>query len=301
MSQSESKTDFKLILNGVRSDALTDVAQELTTLFPLDKPTAMNIVKNAPIILLDKLTPLQARNVGTYATRLKALGADILITGQPVGKLQALRWPLLPDITKRSGNHVICPNCGARLQIQVHAGPEASDSPAQPAAFPPSQAAAQSMPSSPPAHSATPPSATPHNPQPGPQSAEQQSAFGTKEDAVLEPIIEEVAELSDDVSLSDEKVVLDKTSRPPAPPSPPSPAPVGGGTFRVLIVGKIKGEKKQKASDIMAEYLGISRDEALVDLNRRTVLTVAKDLTEEQAEDCRHRFAEIGVRVNLKG
>ena len=153
MSQSESKTDFKLILNGVRSDALTDVAQELTTLFPLDKPTALNIVKNAPIILLDKLTPLQARNVGTYATRLKALGADVLITGQPVGKLQTLRWPLLPDITKRSGNHVICPNCGARLQVQIHAGPEASDPPAQPAASPPyqagSQAAAQRTPSSP--------------------------------------------------------------------------------------------------------------------------------------------------------
>jgi hypothetical protein len=304
---SEQKGDFKLILNGVRSDALMTVAQELTILFPLDIQNALNIAKSAPIILIDKMTAQQAKNIAAFVTRLKALGADVHVTGQPVGKLQVLRWPLVPEITKRPGHHVICPNCGARLQLQVHlAEPSALAAAAQAASAPAAQhaPAAQTAPA-----------------QTGPAQAGRAPVASAGEAGGEKEVVE----------MAEEEVVLDEVQAAPAP-SPASPPPVsapppasaparaaapssapnpaagggtGGGTgagtgSRVMVVGKLRGEKKQNAAALMIEYLGITRDEAMDELNKRTVVTVAKDLTEEQVQQCKNRFAEIGVKVTVK-
>jgi len=313
-------SDFKLILNGVRSDAVQAVAQELTTLFPLDVPTAVNILKNAPIILVDKLTPQQARSVGTYATRLRALGAEVQVTGQPVGKLQTLRWPLLPDIAKRPGNQLICPSCGARLQVQVfmppgevHAAPPAAQAAAPSAAPVPAQAPAapegkveeESIPR---VEESAP--AAPHpavSPRPAPRVVPAPPPPPPADEAILEPVEDEPVELAE------EDVILEAEPEPVAAPARPAPAaaaapsaapgpPVGGGgNCRAVIVGKIKGDKKQNAAELMAYYLGITREEAFNDLSKKTVVTAAKNLTPEEAEDCKNRFAEIDVRVQIKG
>ncbi len=275
---SEIKSEFKVVLKGVRSGSLRAVAEELTNLFPLDMPNALNVAKNAPIILLDKLTPQQARSVGTYATGRKALGADVHITGQSVGKLQVLRWPLLPDIAKRPADHVICPNCGAWLQLQVRPG-------ATPAAE-----AAQ------PAESAALPAETEAQPRPAPPKPE------AAEEVVLEPMEEE----QQPAELSEEEVVLEE-GRPqrkraePAPAPPPGRGIGGEGSCRVTLVGKIKGEKKRSAAELMAHYLGVNQQEATSELNKKSVVTVARGLTEEQAEECKNQFAGIGVKVNIKG
>jgi len=300
----EAKNDFKFILNSVRSEALQAVAQELTDLFPLDLPNAVNIAKSAPIILIDKLSPRQARSVGTYAIRLKALGADVQVTGQPVGKLQVLRWPLLPDIAKRPGHHLICPNCGARLQVQVHVRAEAAAAAPQPepgpaeqppeVMLPPAEEPPDVMPQPAPemaAQAAPPPPQAPPPP-PAPPAPEPEPA----EEVVLEPVGEDLVELTDDeVVLEDEPVELE-----PAASSEPGEPVGGGGTCRVTLVGKIRGKKKSDAAELIAYYQGITQDEALAQLSK-TVVTVAKDLTEEQAATCKNQFSEIGVKVKVRG
>jgi len=284
------KGEFKFVLNGVRPDAARAVAEELTRLFPLDLANAANVIRSAPIILLDKLTAQQARRVGTYAVRLRALGADVAVTGQPVPKLQVLRWPLLPDIAKRSGHHVICPNCGARLQVQMHV-PTAEVL----------STAAKPEPEAPPPE--------PPVPEPEPVGA------GPPEDVVLEEIPEEEEVILEEGSEPGPRLEMELEPAPAAPEPKPKPRPVakpaptpaagpgvgGEGACRVMIVGKIKGKKKQKAADLMAEYLGIGRDEALAELSSKNLVTVARDLTVRQAEQCEGRFAAIDVKVNIKG
>jgi len=277
-----AKNDFKFILNGVRADSRQGVAEELARLFPLDLPTALNITEKTPIILLDKLTPQQARFVGTYAIRLRALGADVQVTGQPVGKLQVLRWPLLPDIAKRPGNHVICPNCGARLQMQVHV--PAADAEREPAA------------------TAT---AVPR------EVSQEQSKTPSPEvadEAILEPVEAEGADVLDEDVLLEEPPAAEPApafaaAEPPAPPAAPDrPKPIGGeGAYSVVLVGKIKGKKKRDAAELMASYLGMPQAEATAQLNKKTVVIVARELTEKQAEKCRDQFADINVKVTIKG
>ncbi len=308
---SDLRSDFKFILNTVRADAVDAVAYELTQLFPLDKPTATNIAKNAPIILLDNLTPQQARKVGTYAIRLKALGADVQVTGQPVGKLQVLRWPLMPDIAKRPANHLICPNCGARLHVQILVPTSETEEEAPKPAEPDDKA-----------------------PEPAPEVEPVVTDVPANLDAQPEPQLEATAEepppLEGDVI---EEVLLEPIGDPPGEePDPlfeleletePEPEPgleedepavaameiaseasggIGGeGSCRVTIVGKVKGRKKQNAAELMAEYLGVDAGEALSRLNKRSVVTVGIGLTQKQAEKCRKAFADIGVKVTIKG
>lgn len=314
----EAKSEFKLILNGVPSDSIPAVAQELTTLFPLDLPTAINIAKNAPMILLDKLSVQQARNVGSYAIRLKALGADVQVTSQPVGKLQVLRWPVMPDIARRPATHIICPNCGSRLQVQVYAaaqtqttGSEAAPTPA--AVVPPSTApspapgpaaprpAPQPMQAAPrPAPGASapvPPIATPPVPPAARSPVPSVSATAEPQEEIDEVVLEPAAgEEGDLLDLSEDEVVASSgpTGAAPGPP-------IGGeGSCRVTLVGRVRGQKRMQAAELMAYYMGITKEEAIAQLGK-TVVTVGKDLTPEQAETCKNQFAEIGVKVTIKG
>lgn len=278
---SQTRSDFKFILNSVRSDATDAVAHELTQLFPLDRPTAAHIAKTAPIILLDNLTPLQARKVGTYAIRLRALGADVQVTGQPVRKLQVLRWPLLPDIAKRPGNHVICPNCGARLQLQV---------------FMPLAEGKAEEPETPAGEPGEPAPAVAIDPAPG--DAAPTAGEEVIEEVLLEPLAEDEAGPITAPEAGGE-------AAEEAPAMEIASEPTGGiggeGTYRVTLVGKVKRKKKQQAAELMAQYLGIEQDEALSRLNRRSVVTVATGLTEEQAGKCQKDFAAIGIKVTVKG
>ena len=306
--QPSRRNDFKFILNSVRSDALEAVAQELTQIFPLDEPTAVNIVKNAPIILLDNLSPRQGRLVGTYAIRLKALGADVQVTGQPVGKLQVLRWPLLPDIAKRPGNHVICPNCGARLQMQIFVPPTEPPPPA-PEGKPsdtgivkPITDETNEPPSQPPPAEAIEPAAPDPSAELEPESPAKPAEEGPIEEVILEPVDDELDEDEAAVeSMMEDEAMVHEPS-PAIEVASDVPTAVGGeGNCRVSIIGKVKGKKKLKTAAIMARYLGIEEPEALERLGKKTVVAVATGLTQKQADACKKEFADIGVKVTIKG
>lgn len=93
----------------------------------------------------------------------------------------------------------------------------------------------------------------------------------------------------------------------PEPAPEPAPAPAappqkigGGGSTRIIMMGKVRGDKKQAAADLMSQYLGISIEEAIANLNKKSVNTMAKDLTPDQAEECRQRYNELGIKVTVK-
>ena len=296
--QPARRNDFKFILNSVRTDAVEAVAHELTQIFPLDDPTAVNITRNAPIILLDNLSPKQGRLVGTYAIRLKALGADVQVTGQPVGKLQVLRWPLLPDIAKRPGNHVICPSCGARLQMQIFVPP-----PEPPPAPEPQGSPSDTGIVKPRTDNAAEPTAEAE-----PDSAAESDATepATDEEEAIEEVMLEPADSGDgDEELESVAGDDDAMIHEPSPAievASDVPIAIGGeGSCRVSIIGKVKGKKKLSAGAIMARYLGIEESDALARLSKRSVVTVATELTDQQAEECKKEFASIGVKVTIKG
>ncbi|MFO7899385.1 MAG: hypothetical protein R6V58_10050 [Planctomycetota bacterium] len=280
--QKSASREFRFVLRSVQPDSLRAVAVELTKLFPLDLPNAVNIARNTPLILLERLTPEQARSVGSYAVRLRALGAEVELTSEPVGKLQVLRWPLLPDVAKRPGTHLICPSCGARLQFSVL-------EPARPTALQ-AEASEEGQPAG--------------APEPSPQpSAEPAGGGGEEEEVILEPLEEDAEPAAEAVAephpAEEEPVeaveVIEEAAEPRG-------RPVGGqGSHRVMLVGKIRGKKKRNAAELMAYYQGTSEEAALDELNKRTVVTLARDLTEEQAEQCQDEFGRIGVKARITG
>lgn len=312
--QPARRNDFKFILNSVRTDAVDAVAHELTQIFPLDDATATNIVRNAPIILLDNLSPKQGRLVGTYAIRLKALGADVQVTGQPVGKLQVLKWPLLPDIAKRPGNHVICPNCGARLQVQIFVPPAEPERPASLEGGPADTGIVKPITDStdagagePAAETVAPVAASESTDEP--EEEEKPAEEEAIEEVILEPIDSESDEedealesMADEDEDEEEEEAMINEPSPAIEVASDVPTAVGGeGNCRVSIIGKVKGKKKLKTAAIMARYLGIEEPEALERLGKKTVVAVATGLTQKQADACKKEFADIGVKVTIKG
>ncbi|MFW6158464.1 MAG: hypothetical protein ACOC8E_03815 [Planctomycetota bacterium] len=268
--QKSASREFRFVLRSVQPDSLRAVAIELTKLFPLDLPNAVNIARNTPLILLERLTPEQARSVGSYAVRLRALGAHVELTSEPVGKLQVLRWPLLPDVAKRPGTHLICPSCGARLQFSVL-------EPAQATALGAEAGEEEQAPAA----------------EPGGEEIEE-------EEVILEPIEEEVEPAAAEPQPAEEEPVEAVEVAEEA--AERGGAPVGGqGNHRVMLVGKIRGKKKRNAAELMAYYQGTSEEAALDELNKRTVVTLARDLTDEQAEQCKDEFGRIGVKVRITG
>ncbi len=293
-SKSQSPKETRCILRSVPQEALRAVAVELTKLFPLDLPNAMNVARNAPLILLERLTSEQAHNVGTYVTRLRALGAEVELTSGPVGKLQVLRWPLLPDIAKRPATQMICPSCGARLGLDViEAAPPLAAAP--PAEAKPGPAAAA--------------------PEPQPEQPAAAAEEEEEEEVVLEPLDDEPAE--EPPGRPEPAPAAAPPKSPPAPrpdqppeaeeeaaeePEEPAGEPVGGeGQCRVMLVGKIRGKKKRNAAELMAFYRGIKEDEAMAELNKRSVVTLARNLTDEEADRCKDEFGGIGVKVRITG
>ena len=136
--------EYRLILKAIPAQATERVVSELTALLPLDKAPAGQIVQAAPIVLLDKLTAVQARNVESSLGCLRRLGVDIALTSEAT-TLKRLSWPVMPEIARHRGNVFVCPHCGERLIVQSAKAQQAAAQavrPAEPAAAKPAPAPA---------------------------------------------------------------------------------------------------------------------------------------------------------------
>jgi len=108
--------DYRVVLKTVPAEAVESVVAELVQLFPIDRAPAAQIAQAAPIILIDKLNPAQARNVESNLVCLRRLGAEVEINSETT-TLKRLNWPVMPDIVRHAGNVIICPHCGERLAV----------------------------------------------------------------------------------------------------------------------------------------------------------------------------------------
>jgi len=125
--------EYRVVLNSVPGEAAGAVVAELVRLFPIEVGPAKGIVKAAPIILVDKLTPQQARNAESHLGFLRRLGADVTVTSDQLSSVKRMTLPVKPDIVRRPGNVFICPTCGDRLVVCPEGSVESAGSPPAPA------------------------------------------------------------------------------------------------------------------------------------------------------------------------
>jgi len=75
----------------------------------------------------------------------------------------------------------------------------------------------------------------------------------------------------------------------------------GGSEGHSVFLAKISDEnRRKKAIPLLVELIGISEDEA-EKLAKKVIIPVLKGVTKEDAEQAKHRFAEIGVLARIKG
>jgi len=68
--------------------------------------------------------------------------------------------------------------------------------------------------------------------------------------------------------------------------------------IRVSFVAKLKPVQKQPVAEVIARYQGIPIEEAL-QLTGKSVVTVMRSATKEQAEECRKELKALGIPVQL--
>jgi len=210
MNEFPEGKEYRLILKAIPAQATERVINELTTLLPLDKGPAGQIVQAAPIVLLDKLTAVQARNVESSLGCLRRLGVDVTLSSETT-TLKRLSWPVMPEIARHRGNAFVCPHCGERLIVQ---SAEAQQAPVQAV-----------RPAEPVAAKPAPAPATPRKQAPAPQPS-------SKPKAGFLDLAADLAELDDSPSqqpATPPAARQEPAVPPPARPAAPAPAPAKSG------------------------------------------------------------------------
>ncbi|NQT19206.1 MAG: hypothetical protein HQ592_05840 [Planctomycetes bacterium] len=309
MSNIADAHDYRLVLKSVPDEAVEGVVQEFMLLFPLEAVSARQIALAAPILLIDKLTAQQARNVESHLGFLRRLGAEIGITSDPLPALKRMTLPVKPDIVRRPANVFICPTCGDRLVIEpLRSGRAAGTARAradaatvQPAPRPADAdpAVVESAANTPKIRKAAPPppdDARPNQP-PEPEKLEESDIL------ILDDDDEEKIEMPKsppelEPEVDDGPRILGPDDEP-EPPDPDEGEPVSDvGTCRVSVVRKLKFQHKKGAAELIARYQGISLEEAIKE-TEKSFITIARNITREQAKECKRECKTLGIAVTI--
>jgi len=82
----------------------------------------------------------------------------------------------------------------------------------------------------------------------------------------------------------------------PAPAAKKEETP--GGSFRVSFMAKLKPAQKKPVAELIMKYGEVSASDALAALNR-PIVTVLRNATEDQAEQCKKDFKALGITVQV--
>ena len=88
MAAGAPRADFKLVLKAVNEAQRPAVVAELMDILQFDQNSAAYAAQNVPIVLISGMTEAQARCLRTHVVRLAKLGAELILTSQPVGKMK---------------------------------------------------------------------------------------------------------------------------------------------------------------------------------------------------------------------
>jgi len=153
MTRFPEGAEYRVVLSSVKAESREQAAAELVLLFPIDEVSARQVLSAAPIVLIEKLTAEQAKNVDSHLACLRRLGVGIEVTADMVANAKHMRLPVKPSIALLPGNMFMCPSCGERFVVERYdpaaraAGASAAPRMAEPVAEVPAvQAASASTP-----------------------------------------------------------------------------------------------------------------------------------------------------------
>ena len=153
MTRFPEGAEYRVVLSSVKAESREQAAAELVLLFPIDEVSARQVLSAAPIVLIEKLTAEQAKNVDSHLACLRRLGVGIEVTANMVANAKHMRLPVKPSIALLPGNMFMCPSCGERFVVERYdraaraAGASAGPRMAEPVAEVPAvQAASASTP-----------------------------------------------------------------------------------------------------------------------------------------------------------
>ena len=331
MTNFEEGREYRLVLNSVPPEAAGAVVAELVRLFPIEAGPAKGIVKAAPIVLVDKLTPEQARNAESHLGYLRRLGADVTVTSDHLSSVKRMTLPVKPDIVRRPGNVFICPTCGDRLVVCSEGSVKLAHTPAAEEPAPAQHDAAQEpVPKPSPSGGAAPAGkvvrkswpkvaadeatvrrkAETAKGAPGSEASsvespavtpKTQNAAGeipkriepaSEAPAPAEPEREEPAGKPKAPSEGEEVAILE-----PGAPGKPSEAE-GEVNCRVSLDKKLKRSQRKTVSELIAKYQDIPLEEA-VKATKKSLVTILRNATREKAEECKQECKELGISVQI--
>ena len=153
MTRFPEGAEYRVVLSSVKAESREQAAAELVLLFPIDEVSARQVLSAAPVVLIEKLTAEQAKNVDSHLACLRRLGVGIEVTANMVANAKHMRLPVKPSIALLPGNMFMCPSCGERFVVERYdraaraAGASAGPRMAEPVAEVPAvQAASASTP-----------------------------------------------------------------------------------------------------------------------------------------------------------
>jgi ribosomal protein L7/L12 len=122
--------DSSIVLHGGNPERLAPL---LARLFGIEASLAAQIVRAAPIVLVEGLAAGQAAAVCTALSELTAAGAQIAVKTGPVGSIPKVGWGGIPKIagkpateyTAAADRGFTCPCCGASFTLVVSSAPQA--------------------------------------------------------------------------------------------------------------------------------------------------------------------------------
>ena len=138
--------------------------------------------------------------------------------------------------------------------------------------------------------------------------------FGMEDDDELVPSSNEVTNILDRILPDEEPGTGTITGLGGAPTSAPAGSPMpngaevsganqilpsGTGNFSLFLSKIPDAARREKAVPLIAELARIEKEEA-EKLAKKVIIPVLKSVAKEEAEDAKHRFAEIGILARIK-
>ncbi len=148
---------FRIILGKCSQAKRQTVQEKFKELFGVSDMLAKQVVQAAPIVVLAELSRDQAMEIVHVLRPLRDVGGDLRIEISDDRSISQVAWPEMPKVAgkdleffeRRSGGDdphgFFCPECGARLAVQV-AGTAAPEPAAAPASEPAPAPQAASLP-----------------------------------------------------------------------------------------------------------------------------------------------------------
>lgn len=303
--------DFKLVLDAVDPARHDEIVAELAEVLFVDRRTAGEAVRNAPIVLIAGMNQQQAANLRTHVLRLAKLGARLRLTAEPVGRLKQIRWQALPPAVRRPANVFVCPTCGERFVVErwtprpvVEAPPRAAaPTPApepQPVAEPPQTTAQE--PAAEPAPAAEPLPAEPAEAEVAEAVPVAEAAEEVPEaEAIVEaePVDKGFAEPRAAAAEDQEEPIALEETEPAEPPQAQKAPPEPSGPRYDVSVAKVRSDKIDDLVELLVKREGMSYEEAR-ERCERTVVVVCRNAPSAEADDWRRALLKIGVKPRIR-